>query len=356
MASLSVLDLSPVPAGSTPAQAIRDSVALARAADAFGYERYWVSEHHAMDNLAGSAPEMLMAAVAVSTARIRVGSGGIMLVNHSPLKVAEQAMTLEALAPGRIDIGLGRALGADARAGAALRSAGSQAFPVYFDLLSRWMSEAAGRAVQPDPRMDGVFAQPKGPSRPDLFLLVSSVDSAALAGRMGVGCVFAEFIAANSPVPADPGEALAAYHAAFRPGPQAAPWGGIALAAFAAETPAEAERLDSVRRAWSLDFLTGRRSPFPSVEAALARLEHERHNPLLPLVIARAIVGDGAAVRAALDAKAAATGADGLFVMSTGPSLEARIDSLRLIMAAGPATTRQHSLAEPDVARGVAAA
>ncbi|HEX6860829.1 MAG TPA: LLM class flavin-dependent oxidoreductase [Caulobacteraceae bacterium] len=326
--SWSVLDLSPVSAGNTPAQAIGESIELARAAERLGYNRYWLAEHHSMTALAGTAPEVLIAAISQVTQRIRLGSGGVMLPNYSPLKVAEVFMGLEALAPGRIDLGVGRALGADMRTGAALRAAGPEAFPQYFALLSAWLLDAAGVEPFPDEHpAKGIRAQPQGPSHPDLFLLVSSVESARFAGQAGVGMVFSEFIAR-----ADAGPAVAAYREAFEPSPfRAEPFAGVGLIALAADTAQEAERLDAVRKAAMLSFLQGREGPAPTVEEAVARLEREKDNPTTLALISQCITGDGATVRGALERKLGETGADELFVMASGPTLESRVRSLELI-------------------------
>ena len=176
--------------------AVAESESFTKAAERLGYDRFWVAEHHNIEGLASPAPEILIAALTQVTSTIRLGSGGVMLVNYSPLKVAEVFMELEALAPGRIDLGVGRALGADGRTGAALRSASSEAFPHYFALLNAWLLDAAGKElIGPDHPAREIRAHPKGPSHPDLFMLCSSPDSADFAGRAGVGMVFAEFIA-----------------------------------------------------------------------------------------------------------------------------------------------------------------
>ena len=183
-ARLSVLDLSPVGGEATQAQAMRETIAVAQAAERLGYDRFWVAEHHNMRSLASASPEILMAALTQATKTIRLGSGGVMLVNYSPLKVAEVFMALEALAPGRIDLGVGRALGTDGRTGGALRSAGSEAFPQYFALLNAWLLDAGG--VEPITEAHparGIHASPSGPSHPDIFLLCSSPETADFAGR-----------------------------------------------------------------------------------------------------------------------------------------------------------------------------
>jgi luciferase family oxidoreductase group 1 len=327
-ARLSVLDLSPIRVGETAADAIRETVALAQAADALGYNRFWVAEHHSTRSFASGSPEILIAAISQKTARIRIGSGGVMLVNYSPLKVAEQFMELEALAPGRIDLGVGRALGADPRTGAALRSAGSEAFGPYFALLNAWLLDAAGReAFPPSHGAHGIRAQPTGPSHPDVFVLCTSTETAAFAGMAGVGMVFAEFIARREAT-----EAIAAYRAAFQPSVfRSEPWAGAGLAALAADTAKEARRLDSPRRAWGLAFAEGRQGAFLGIDAALADLE-ARGAEAAPADDPRlGFVGDGETVRAALAAKAQTVGADELFLITFAPTLAARVHSLELL-------------------------
>jgi len=327
---LSVLDLSPVTGDGTQAQAVRDTLEVALAAERLGYKRFWMAEHHSMASISSASPEVLIAALTQRTRAIRLGSGGVMAPNYSPLKVAETFMELEALAPGRIDLGLGRALGADARTGAALRSMSSDVFPQWFALLNAWLLDAAGKEPFPGGHpASGVRASPSGPSHPDLFMLSSSVESAIFAGRAGVGMVFAEFIAR-----ADGGPAVAAYRGAFAPSPfRAQPLAAVALIAFAAETEEEAQHLDAPRRASTLAYLSGARERFASIEAAQAFLAERAEDPRLAGVIARALTGDAASVRARLAAKLAETGADEVFVMSVGPTLETRIRSLELMAA-----------------------
>ncbi len=326
--NLSVLDLSPAGAGITPAEAIRQSIEVARAAERLGYHRIWFAEHHSVSALAGSAPEILIAAASQQTSTIRLGSGGVMLPNYSPLKVAESFMALEALAPGRIDLGVGRAIGGDMRTGAALRTANPEAFPLFFALLNAWLLDAADKEPFPDDHpAKGVRAQPRGPSHPDLFLLVSSVDSARFAGQAGVGMVFSEFISRTGA-----GPAVAAYREAFEPSPfRAEPFAGVGLIALAADTAEEADKLDAVRRAAMLNFVLGRQSAPLSVEEADEMLASMPDDPALRAVVGPAITGDGPGVRAALADKFATTGADEIFVMATGPTLETRIRSLELL-------------------------
>ena len=328
---LSALDLSPVTGDATQAEAVRQTIAVAQAAEAAGYHRLWLAEHHNIPGLGSPAPEILIAALTQVTTTLRLGSGGVMLVNYSPLKVAEVFMELEALAPGRIDLGLGRALGADARTGGALRSVGSEAFPQYFHLLSAWLLDASGKApIGDEGPLHDIHANPSGPSHPDVFLLCTSEESAAFAGQMGVGMVFAEFIART-----DGGPAVAAYRRAFQPSMfRAEPWAGIALIAYAAETAEQAWAEDALRRAGNVAMLSGRRRRFPDLAAAETFLAEHEGSPVRDLVEARTIAADPATVHARLAQKAAAAEADEVFVLATGPSLAARIRSLELIAEA----------------------
>ena len=328
---LSVLDLSPVIGEATQAQAVRETIEVAKAAEGFGYHRFWMAEHHNISGLGSPAPEILIAAISQQTTRIRLGSGGVMLVNYSPLKVAETFMELEALAPGRIDLGLGRALGADGRTGGALRSVGSDAFPQYFQLLTAWLLDASGAVpIPPGHPVYDIRANPTGPSHPDVFVLCTSEESAQFAGSRGVGMVFAEFIART-----EAGPAIAAYRRAFEPSAfRSQPWAGTALVAFAAETTEAGWRGDAMRRAGNVAMLSGRRRRFTDVETAEAFLAEWTGTPLLADVEGRTIAGDAAQVRTALEGKATASLADEVFVMATGPSLDRRIRSLELIMSA----------------------
>jgi luciferase family oxidoreductase group 1 len=325
---LSVLDLSPVTGGATQAQAVRETIEVAKAAEALGYHRFWMAEHHNIQGLGSPNPEILIAAISQRTSRIRLGSGGVMLVNYSPLKVAETFMELEALAPGRIDLGLGRALGADARTGSALRSVGSDAFPQYFQLLTTWLLDASGKVPMPEGHpISDIKANPSGPSHPDVFVLCTSEESATFAGMMGVGMVFAEFIARTEAAPA-----VAAYRKAFKPSPfRDTAWAGTAVVAYAAETTEQAWREDAPRRAGTVSMLSGRRRRFSEIGEAEAFLAEWKGTPLLADIEGRTLAGDAAFIREKLAAKAAMADAEEVFVMATGPSLEARIRSLELI-------------------------
>ena len=229
--TLSILDPSPIFEGCTAADALNQTRALAAWADTSSYRAYWLQEHHNAASFAGAVPEVQMADLAARTHRITLGSGGIMLPNYSPLKVAEVGQMLAALAPGRIEIGLGRATGADPRASAALLGPGAQNFPQMLRLLMDWQQDASSAAPLPDDhRARAIAANPAG-AHPDLWLLCSSPQSAAFAGAMGLKLAFADFLN-----PGGARAALAAYHEAFTPSPyNAEPYGGIGLVALAAE-------------------------------------------------------------------------------------------------------------------------
>ncbi len=311
-AALSVLDLSPVSMdGGTQAQGVRDTLEVAKLAERLGFKRFWVAEHHSIQHLSSASPEIVMAALTQVTSTIRLGSGGVMLPNYSPLKVAEVFMALEALAPGRIDLGLGRALGADLTTARALGSRSSEVFPQYFALLSAWMLDACGaEAFPPTSPFAAVKANPSGPSHPDLFMLCSSIDSARFAGLAGVGMVFAEFIARTDGMPA-----VAAYREVFQPSIyRERPMAGVATIAMAADTAEEAERLTAMM-------------PRPPSRPGDDGGEGER--------FIRRIRGDAKTVRDALADKARHTSADEIFVMSIGPDLPSRLRSLELIAADG---------------------
>ncbi len=264
---LSVLDQSMIVSGRSPDASIRETVALARLCDELGYHRFWVSEHHSSDSIAGSAPEVLLAALAVVTARIRLGSAGVMLPHYSALKVAEQFRVLEALAPGRIDLGLGRAPGSDGRTAFALNpnaADAASAFPAQLRDLMAWVS---GGALPDGHPFRSVMAQPSGPSAPDVWMLGSSTYGAQVAAFFGLPYCYAYFFTEGQGA----AEALELYRATFRPS-QAYPHPYSAMAVFglAADTQAEAERLFAPREVWRAERERGQFVPLPSPEEAAA--------------------------------------------------------------------------------------
>lgn len=248
-----ILDLSPIPEGGSARDALSNTVALAQAADGQGYHRFWLAEHHNIAGIASSATAVLIGRVAAATARIRVGSGGIMLPNHAPLMVAEQFGTLETLFPGRIDLGLGRAPGTDGATARALRR--------YFDSADQFpqdVVELLGYLGGPDAGA-AVRAIPGEGTRVPVWILGSSLFGAGLAAHLGLPYGFASHFA-----PAALERALATYRRDFRPSPWLAqPYAMIAAGVFAAETDDEAHFLRSSQLQAFAGIITGRRGPLP---------------------------------------------------------------------------------------------
>src|ERR1700680_3267287 len=237
MIPLSVLDLSVVTSGTKPAAALRNSIDLARHADALGFERYWLAEHHKLSSVARPAPDILIRQIAAVTSRIRVGSGGVMLPNHAPLMVAERFKMLEALFPGRIDLGLGRAPGTDGATAYALRRRLDRRegddFLERLQELILWET----RGFPPGHPYNNVVAMPDDTPLPPIWLLGSSDYSSELAAQVGMGFAFAHHFAAHDAI-----DALTHYRARFKPsGWRATPHGILAVAAGAAETESEAQ-------------------------------------------------------------------------------------------------------------------
>lgn len=325
--TLSVLDQSPIRAGGTPAQAIAETVELARAAERWGYQRYWVAEHHAAPGLAGTAPEILVARLAAATSAMRVGSGGVMLSHYSPLKVAETFRVLEALYPGRIDLGIGRAPGSDYITARALQhgpgALGLEQFPNRIADLMGFLHDA----LAADHPFAQVKAQPQGPSAPALWLLGSSDQSAAYAAHFGCAFSFAHFIT-------DQGgpEVMAAYRRFFQPSPWlAAPEASIGVFVLCADTEAEAERLALSRDLWRLRFERGELGPIPPVEEA-EQYPYSREDRLrIAFHRRRQVVGAPEQVREKLLDLGARYGVSEIVVVSICYDFAARLRSYELL-------------------------
>ncbi|CAA9239431.1 MAG: Luciferase-like monooxygenase YhbW [uncultured Acetobacteraceae bacterium] len=306
MVPLSVLDLSPVPEGSDPGQALRNSLDLARHAEALGYNRYWMAEHHNMPGIASAATAVALAHVAAGTRTIRVGAGGIMLPNHSPLVIAEQFGTLAALHPGRVDLGLGRAPGSDMVTARAMRRdlmADAGDFPRdVVELLGYFRPAAPGQAVQ---------AVPGAGLDVPVWILGSSTFGAQLAAMLGLPYAFASHFA-----PAQMTEAVAIYREMFRPSERlAAPHVMLGVNVFAADTDAEARRLFTSLQQAFLNLRTGRPGKLPPpVDEADARLADPRARAMLDNALACSVVGGPDTVRRGLAEFVSRTGADELMV------------------------------------------
>ena len=267
MLKLSVLDQSVAVTGRTEDASIRETLALAQHCEALGYHRFWVSEHHSHPSIVGSAPEVLMAAIAATTSRIRVGSAGVMLPHYSALKVAEQFRVLEALAPGRIDLGVGRAPGSDMRTAQLLRADPHQAaenFPLQVRELQAWVS---GLDLPDGHPGHGVTANPTGPTTPELWMLGSSDYGAQLAAHYGLPYAFAYFITDGQGAE----QALDVYRRLYQPSPRhPKPQAVLCVWALAADTEAEAWQHFSGRERWKIDRNRGALGPLASpAEVAL---------------------------------------------------------------------------------------
>ena len=292
---LSVLDQSTASQGRAETDAIRDTLELARLCDTLGYHRYWVSEHHNSGSIVGTAPEVLMAAIAATTTRIRVGSAGVMLPHYSALKVAEQFRVLEALAPGRVDLGVGRAPGGDMRTARALNPNAHVAadnFPEQVRDLQAWTS-------QPDHQ--GIAAHPRGPHAPEIWILGSSNYGAQLAAHFGLPYAYAYFFVDG--LGAD--EALALYRRMYRPSERhPEPQATVCVWALVADTHEEAVHHALGRERWRLDRERGIVGPLQAPDAIAARGYTSAEWPTVETMRRKAFVGTAAQVGAQLRALA----------------------------------------------------
>jgi luciferase family oxidoreductase group 1 len=331
---LSVLDQSPVSAGSTSGEALQNTIDLARAADALGFHRYWIAEHHAMDVLASPAPEILLARVGGETSRIRLGSGGIMLPHYSAFKVAEVFRVLHALYPGRIDLGIGRAPGGSPLESLALRrnrAISADDFPEQLaELLAFLHKDFAA-----DHRFSKIRLSPDMPGAPDVWLLGSSLWSAEAAAQFGLPYNFAHFIDPNGTR-----AAITHYRESFRPaGFGEYPQTMVALGVICAETDAEAQRLASSARLLFRRIRQGDLRPVASPEDAIPELA-----TIPDAVFAqwfpdgtewpRYVVGTPETVRRKLTAMAEALGLDEIMVVTIVHDHAARVRSYDLLAEA----------------------
>jgi luciferase family oxidoreductase group 1 len=315
---LNILDQCPIAEGSDAGDALRNTLELARAADQLGYGRYWLAEHHGTPGLACNSPEVMIGPVASVTSSIRVGSGGIMLPHYSPLKVAESFTMLNALFPGRIDLGIGRAPGTSAKIAFALQRDRRQPSP---DDFREQMDELLG------------YKQ-----IPEVSLLGSSAQSAVWAAELGLPYVFADFIHPG-------GEAITEYYRQhFRPSPTLRePRVSVAVWALASDTDEEALRVSASARMMLLSLFRGRLIPVPSVAKALAFLAHE-NVPIETLPAGRRIItGSPERVRESLEMVAKDYGADEVFVVNIAHDPAARLRCYELIANAFRLTTSQTS-------------
>jgi luciferase family oxidoreductase group 1 len=320
----SVLDLSPITTGGTAADSLRNTLDLARHAERWGYNRYWLAEHHGMPGVASAATSVVIGHVAGGTSTIRVGAGGIMLPNHAPLLIAEQFGTLASLYPGRIDLGLGRAPGSDQAVSRALRRTASAAdtFPQdVAELMAYFEPAEPGQSVQ---------AVPGAGLDIPIWILGSSLYGAQLAAALGLPYAFASHFA-----PRMMEQAMDVYRSSFRPSARLErPYVMLGVNVFAAESDAEAARLFTSLQQAFINLRTGRPGPLPPPVDDLERQLLPMHRMMIAEMLSCTVVGSAETVRRGLRAFVEATGADELMVTSQIFDHGARLRSYELTASA----------------------
>ena len=342
---LSVLDQSPVRPGASARQALLETTELAQLADHLGYTRYWVSEHHNTTSLAGPTPEVLLAHLGAHTRRIRLGSGGVMLPHYSALKVAENFKMLEALHPGRVDLGLGRAPGADRLTAYALNPANQFREEDFIEQLVDLQAYLRDDRT-PETIHERVRAIPQIDTQPELWLLSSSGQSGHFAARLGMGFTFAQFINPNGG-PA----AVSQYRQQFRPSPElAAPVASVALFGLCADTEAKADELAKALYIQLLRFDQGRFGPYPTAAETAAYQFSPAERTRLPHHQGRVVSGTPAQVRARLLELAAAYEVEELLITGITADFQDRLRSYELLAEAFELAPAGQLLAEPALA------
>jgi luciferase family oxidoreductase group 1 len=321
MIPYSVLDLSPIVEGSDAAQSLRNTLDLAQHAERWGFQRYWLAEHHGMPGIASAATAVVMAHVAGGTSRIRVGAGGIMLPNHSPLVIAEQFGTLESLFPGRIDLGLGRAPGSDQATARALRrdlNADPNEFPQdVVELMHYFEPVSEGQRVR---------AVPGAGLKVPLWILGSSLFGAQLAAQLGLPFAFASHFA-----PAQMMQAIEVYRSRFRPSEQLArPYVMLGFNVFAADSDEQAQLLSSSMQQAFVNLRSGRPSRLQPPVAGYEERLTPPERAILEQTLSCSAIGAPATVRHALEAFVARTGADELMITSQIFDHKARLRSYEI--------------------------
>jgi luciferase family oxidoreductase group 1 len=320
---LSILDLAPIVEGGDAAQALRNTLDLARHAERWGYHRFWLAEHHGMPGVASAATAVVVGHVAAGTATIRVGAGGIMLPNHAPLVIAEQFGTLASLFPGRIDLGLGRAPGSDPVTLRALRRspAAAESFPQDVAELTGWFRPASpGQLVR---------AVPGAGLDVPIWILGSSLFGAELAAALGLPYAFASHFA-----PAAMAEALELYRSRFQPSEQLQrPYVMLGVNVFAADTRAEAARLFTSLQQAFVNLRRGSPAPLPPPDERLEERLAPGDRLLVDQMLSCTVVGTPETVRHGLGAFAERTGADELMLTSQIFDHRARLRSYEIVAA-----------------------
>lgn len=323
---LSILDQTPVRRGSNAYEALQESVQLVKLADKAGYTRYWISEHHNIATLACAAPEVLLARLGGETGRIRLGSGGIMLPNHSALKVAENFRLLEALFPGRVDLGIGRAPGGD-RLTASLLNPGNTFDPREYvqqiDTLKAFLTDY----VAPGSAQEKVKAIPRITSAPELWILTSSGESAYLAAHFGISLSFAQFIN-----PVGGADAIKEYRKRFQPSPELpGPRASVGIFAFCADTEEKAARMQAVMDYRLLSISKGQLDEAPSYESIRSYRYSSEELRHIQFNRRRMIVGTSGLVREKMETLARDLAVDEIVVATFADAAEDRLRSYQLL-------------------------
>jgi luciferase family oxidoreductase group 1 len=321
--ALSLQDLAPIAEGTSTPQAMAETILLAQEADRLGYTRLWYAEHHGMPSIASSVPEILIGSAAAHTKNLRIGSGGVMLLNHAPLRIAEAYRTLEGLFPGRIDLGMGRAPGGDGYAMRALRSGGGEEFSTYLAELMAFDEDS----FPPEHPYSRVPVSPGGIRLPPMWLLGSSGASASAAGQLGIGYAFAAHFSHTPPAPA-----FEAYRYAFQatgafPKPQTM----MCVSVVCAPTDEEAKYLSySQAVQWAL-FMTGEQRRLMSPEEAHKVVLTPQQQGVIDHQSSLWIVGSPETVRDTILAKAEASDVDEVMITTTLHSYGLRRRSYGLV-------------------------
>ncbi len=309
---LSVLDQSPSVAGAPQDRAIRDTIEMAQHCEALGYERFWVSEHHGSQSIVGSAPEILVAAIAARTTRIRVGTAGVMLPHYAPLKVAEQFRVLEAIAPGRIDLGLGRAPGGDGRVSWALNPMGDDAvqrFPANVRDIIAWTS---GKPLTEGHALASLRVTPETPGAPEVFVLGSSDYGAQVAAYLGIPYCFAAFISERGAE-----QAFEIYRRYYQPSERhPKPQPSVCAFALAAESEAQARHIFATRALSRINRDRGVRKSLLPAQEALDELRARGDEARAEQLADEAMIGDGAQVAQKLRDYASKLGVEDIAILT----------------------------------------
>ncbi|MGE0697573.1 MAG: LLM class flavin-dependent oxidoreductase [Hyphomicrobiaceae bacterium] len=324
--SLSILDQSPIIGTTSPAEAIQRTIELARLADRLGYHRYWCAEHHALNGLADASPEILLARLGAETKRIRLGTGGIMMPYYAPFKIAEQFKMLEALYPGRIDLGLGRAPGGHPRTARVL----FDGRPIDTDEgFANQLAEISAlfRGVVPEGHpLHGQMVSPNVPTSPEMWVLGSSTGGASFAASLGMRFAFAHFINAYSGA-----EVAKAYRQHFKPWHEQTPRVALAMLAIVSEDAAEAKAIEkAVLMRWALTAMGANRT-VPTIEEAAAYEFSPKERQIAEHDRPRLTLGPAKLVAARIREMAEEFGADEVILVAVAPSYDIRVRTFEVL-------------------------